>query len=46
MRFRPSKRKFFKKDGEEGNADVTTFFDSLNLNTKNSGGGKTKFSEE
>jgi len=42
MRFNLNKMKFFKKDEDAGNEDVTTFFDSLNLGTKNAGGGKTK----
>lgn len=46
FRFNPSKMKFFKKDGEEGNEEVTTFFDSLNLGSKPGGGGKNKFSEK
>lgn len=43
---RPSKMRFFKKDGEESNEEVTTFFDSLNLGSKPGGGGKNKFSEK
>ena len=46
FRFNPSKMRFFKKDGEEGNEEVTTFFDSLNLGSKPGGGGKNKFSEK
>ena len=45
--FNPSKMKFFKKDGDDGNEEVTTFFDSLNLGSKSGGGGsKNKFSAE
>ena len=44
FRFNPSRKMFFKKDGDDGNEEVTTFFDSLGLDSK-AGGGKNKFTE-